>query len=65
MCYKIQVGDDEEPTIGFVNLVRERESIYSGSEDANLVKKYFYMEYNNLQKHNRMEYLFNVGSERQ
>jgi hypothetical protein len=62
---KIHVGDDEEPTIGFVNLVRERESIYSGSEDANLVKKYFYMEYNNLQKYNRMEYLFNVGSERQ
>ena len=61
---KIQVGDNEgDPTMGFVNLERVRESVYSGSEDAELVKKYFYMEYNNLQKHDRMEYLFNVGSE--
>ena len=60
---KIQVGDDEEePTIGFVNLARDCESVYSGSEDAELVKKYFYMEYNNLQRHDRMEYLFNMGS---
>lgn len=61
---KIQVGDDEDaPSIGFVNLERERESIYSGSKDAELVKKYFYMEYNNLQKHDRLEYLFSIGSE--
>lgn len=61
---KIQVGDDEDdPSIGFVNLERERESIYSGSKDAELVKKYFYMEYNNLQKHDRLEYLFSIDYE--
>lgn len=61
---KIQTGGKEEDSsIGFINRSRERESIYSGSEDAELVRKYFYMEYNNLQKHDRLEYLFNVGSE--
>lgn len=59
---RIQVGDEEDSSIGFVNKERESESIYSGSEDAELVKKYFYMEYNNLQKHDRMDYLFNVTS---
>ena len=60
---RIQVGNEEDTSIGFVNKARRTESIYSGSEAAELVKKYFYMEYNNLQKHDRMEYLFNVGSE--
>lgn len=60
---RIQAGvGEEDSAICFINTARERESIYSGSEDAELVKQYFYMEYNNLQKRDRMEHLFNVNS---
>ena len=36
----------------------EIQDIYSGTEEAELVKKYFYMEYNRLLKKDRLEKLF-------
>lgn len=44
--------------IGYVNDSGETSSIYSISDTANDVKKYFYMEYNCLDKGSRIEQLF-------
>ena len=63
-CFtKIEIDNlDGDSDIGFVNCERKKESIYSGGEDAELVRKYFYMEFNNLQKDDRLDYLFTYNS---
>ena len=34
------------------------QDVYSGTDEADLVRKFFYMEYNRLQKKDRLDYLF-------
>ena len=34
------------------------QDVYNSTDEADLVRKYFYMEYNRLQKKDRLDYLF-------
>ena len=43
----------------YIDAAGQTKDIYSGTEEADLVRKYFYMEYNRLQKKGKMDVLFN------
>ena len=42
----------------YIDAAGETQDIYGGTEEADLVRKYFYMEYNRLQKKGRIDTLF-------
>lgn len=43
---------------GYIDKNGEEKDIYSGTEEAKLVRKYYYMEYNSLLKKGRLDELF-------
>ena len=42
----------------YINATGQKQDIYSSTEEAVLVKRYFYMEYNRLLKKDRLDVLF-------
>ena len=50
----IILGEGNGSVNTYVDAAGQSQDIYGGTEEADLVRKYFYMEYNRLQKKERL-----------
>lgn len=55
---KIDAEHDGDLTIGYLGTDGNIESIYSGTQAADLIRDYFFMEYNSFQNYSRLDELF-------
>ena len=51
-------GEGNSSASTYINATGQKQDIYSSTEEAVLVKRYFYMEYNRLLKKDRLDVLF-------
>lgn len=51
-------GEDNGGVNTYIDAVGQKQDIYGGTEEADLVRKYYYMEYNRLQKKGRLDELY-------